>query len=186
VEETGGLQPRFVSAEALVSTVDAIAKGEGFGRVLAEASARAADRLGGGRELVVASKGPEFPAHMPQHKRSLALIYVTNPFGADYQSHEHDPFYSEVHVGRLSELGLSGALPETALGADKIRFAYYTQLFYAATDSCVCQSVYGPSWLWSRSRSSERWCGDCSAAESAIETDRAMGRRPASSAEGAR
>ena len=32
---------------------------------------------------------------MPQAKRSLALIYAVNPFGADHQSSEHDPNIEE-------------------------------------------------------------------------------------------
>ena len=30
---------------------------------------------------------------MPQVKKSLAVIYAVNPFGADHQSSEHDPMY---------------------------------------------------------------------------------------------
>ena len=45
------------------------------------------DKIGRGAEdLVVAVKNQELPAHMPQVKRSLALIYAVNPFGADHQS----------------------------------------------------------------------------------------------------
>ena len=32
---------------------------------------------------------------MPRVKRSLAVIYAANPFGADHQSHEHDPAIEE-------------------------------------------------------------------------------------------
>ncbi len=35
-------------------------------------------------------KKQELPAHMPQYKPSLGLIYAVNPFGADHQSSEHD------------------------------------------------------------------------------------------------
>jgi len=67
---------------------------------------------------------------MPQHKRSLALIYSVNPFGADHQSHEHDPFYTEQYAGRMEQLGLVGGLPPDVLNADKVRYAFRTQLFY--------------------------------------------------------
>ena len=43
-------------------------------------------------------KGAELPAHMPEVKRSLALIYAVNPFGADHQSHEHDPSYTKQTI----------------------------------------------------------------------------------------
>jgi aldehyde:ferredoxin oxidoreductase len=145
-EDTDGVELRFGNARALVQTVEKIARREGFGRLLGEGSARAAEQLGVGQELVVATKGQEYPAHMPQHKRSLALIYSVNPFGADHQSHEHDPFYCPAYADRMSQLDLIGELPQDVLNAEKVRYAFYTQLFYSATDSaCVCQFVFGPS-----------------------------------------
>ena len=101
--DTDGVALRFGNAEALVQMVEKIGKREGFGRVLGEGSARAAESLGVGKDLVVAAKKHEFPAHMPQVKRSLALIYDVNPFGADHQSHEHDPSY-EGYPERMAEL----------------------------------------------------------------------------------
>jgi aldehyde:ferredoxin oxidoreductase len=145
-EETNGVPLRFGDANALVQTVEKIGRREGFGRLLGEGSVRAAERLGVGQDLVVATKRQEYPAHMPQQKRSLALIYSVNPFGADHQSHEHDPFYCAQYADRMSQLDLIGELPQDVLNAEKVRYAFYTQLFYSATDSaCVCQFVFGPS-----------------------------------------
>jgi len=145
-EDTGGVELRFGHADAMVQMVEAIGRREGFGHILGEGSARAAQQLGVGQDLVVAVKGQELPAHMPQHKRSLALIYSVNAFGADHQSHEHDPFYCTQYADRMSQLGLIGELPQDVLNEDKVRFALYTQFFYSATDSvCVCQFVFGPS-----------------------------------------
>ena len=151
-EETGGIDLRFGNAEALVEMVEQIGEREGFGRVLGEGSARAAETLGVGQELVVAVKNHEFPAHMPQVKRSLALIYAVNPFGADHQSHEHDPSYElendwEAYQGRLAELDLLDPQPEGSLGAEKVRYALYTQYLYSCMDTVnVCQFVWGPAW----------------------------------------
>ena len=39
---------------------------------------------------------------MPQAKRSLALIYAVNPFGADHQSSEHDPMYEDGAARRCT------------------------------------------------------------------------------------
>jgi len=146
-KDTGGIDLRFGSADALVKLVEAVARREGIGHLLGEGSQRAARHLGVGEDLVVAVKGQELPAHMPQHKRSLALIYAVNPFGADHQSHEHDPFYSAAYSDRMNELGLSGELPTDILDATKVQHTFYTQLFYSATDSmCACQFVFGPSY----------------------------------------
>jgi aldehyde:ferredoxin oxidoreductase len=145
-EQTGGIDLSFGNAEALVQIVEQIAKREGLGRVLGEGSARAAEALGVGRDLVVAVKNHEFPAHMPQVKRSLALIYAVNPFGADHQSHEHDPCYG-WYPDRMAELDLLDPQPADNLNAEKVRYAVYTQRLYSCMDSVsVCQFVFGAAW----------------------------------------
>lgn len=144
-EDTDGVALRFGNAEALVQMVEKIGKREGFGHVLGEGSARAAERLQVGKDLVVAVKKHEFPAHMPQVKRSLGLIYAVNPFGADHQSHEHDPCY-EGYPERMAELGLLNPQPSDVLNGEKVRYALYTQYAYSLLDSIsVCQFVFGPS-----------------------------------------
>jgi len=145
-EQTGGIELGFGNAEALVQMVELIGKREGFGRVLGEGSARAAETLGVGQDLVVAVKKHELPAHMPQVKRSLALIYAVNPFGADHQSHEHDPSY-KWYPDRMAEMDLLDPQPEDVLNAEKVRYALYQQYLYSCMDSVsVCQFVFGPAW----------------------------------------
>ncbi len=146
VEDTGGVVLRFGNAEAMVQMVELIGKREGFGRVLGEGSARAAEALGVGQELVVAVKKHELPAHMPQVKRSLALIYAVNPFGADHESSEHDDCYG-WYPDRMAELDLLDPQPGDVLNGEKVRYAFYTQCMYSAMDSIsVCLFVFGPSW----------------------------------------
>jgi aldehyde:ferredoxin oxidoreductase len=144
--DTGGLELRFGNAGAMVRLVEMIARREGFGDLLAEGSARAAAQIGrGAEELVVAAKGQELPAHMPQVKRSLGLIYAVNPFGADHQSHEHDPSYRE-YVERMAQLGLTNPQPDDVLNEEKVRFALVTQYLYSALDTFnLCQFVWGPA-----------------------------------------
>ncbi|MFH1636451.1 MAG: aldehyde ferredoxin oxidoreductase family protein [Chloroflexota bacterium] len=146
-EDTDGIDLRFGNAEAMVTMVEKIARREGFGDVLAQGSARAAEIIGRGtEELVVAVKKQEAPAHMPQVKRSLGLIYAVNPFGADHQSSEHDPSY-EWYPERMAEIGLNDPQPATNLNEEKVRFALITQHLYSALDSAgICQFVFGPSW----------------------------------------
>jgi aldehyde:ferredoxin oxidoreductase len=88
---------------------------------------------------------------MPQAKRSLALIYAVNPFGADHQSSEHDPYYEEgvadLNLNRLKMIGLSEPQVPRSLSDEKVRFAYLTEVFYSMLDSVeLCQFVYGPAW----------------------------------------
>jgi aldehyde:ferredoxin oxidoreductase len=149
--DTGGLELRFGDADAMVETVELIARREGFGDLLAEGAARAAKHIGdGAADLALVVKNHDLPAHMPEVKRSLALIYAVNPYGADHQASEHDPAYEEDYQDyreRLSALGLLEEQPEYSLGPEKIRFALYTQWFYSMLNSVnVCQFVWGPSW----------------------------------------
>jgi len=145
-EDTGGIPLCFGNAPALVQMVQLIGERDGFGRVLGEGSSRAAEILGVGQELVVAVKKHELPAHMPQVKRSLALIYAVNPFGADHQSHEHDGSYGE-YPERMAELDLLDPQPARTLNAAMVRYSLYTQYLYSFLDSAnLCQFVWGPSW----------------------------------------
>jgi aldehyde:ferredoxin oxidoreductase len=149
-EDTGGIELKFGNAAAMVKMTEMIAKGEGFGQTLGMGSAAAAKAIGRGtEEYLITSKGQEAPAHMPQMKRSLALIYAVNPFGADHQSSEHDPVYEEkvAYPERLGLLGLADPQPVRSLTPEKVRFARETQYFYSLMDSVnVCQFVYGPAW----------------------------------------
>ena len=102
--------------------------------------------LGVGEDLVVAVKHHELPAHMPQVKPSLGLLYAVNPFGADHQSSEHDGSY-DWYPERMAELDLLDAEAAEGLNAQKVRYALYTQWLYSCLDSVsVCQFVFGPSW----------------------------------------
>jgi aldehyde:ferredoxin oxidoreductase len=146
LEDTDGIELRFGDAEALVEMVERIGEREDFGEVLGEGSTRAAEILGVGQDLVVAVKKHELPAHMPQVKRSLALVYSVNPFGADHQSSEHDPSY-KWYPDRMAELDLMDPQPNDVLNPEKVRYAVYTQRLYSCLDSLtVCQFVFGPSW----------------------------------------
>jgi aldehyde:ferredoxin oxidoreductase len=152
-EDTGGLALRFGNAAAMVAMVERIARREGLGDLLAEGSFRAAQRIGRGAEaFAVTVKKHELPAHMPQIKRSLALIYAVNPFGADHQSSEHDPAYEEPgdyegYAERLAALDLLDPQPPASLTAEKVRFALYTEYLYSMLDSLgLCQFVWGPAW----------------------------------------
>jgi aldehyde:ferredoxin oxidoreductase len=152
--DTGGLELRFGSAEALVAlTEQIVTRSTPLGDLLAEGSARAAKKIGRGAEdLLITVKGHEIPAHMPQAKRSLALIYAVNPFGADHQSSEHDPMYEEGNTGdlymkHLAEIGLYDPAPQRSLGPEKVRYALKTEHFYSGMDTFgLCQFVYGPAW----------------------------------------
>ena len=153
-EDTGGIDLRFGNVEAMLEVLNQIVMKNGkIGVILAEGSAHAAQVWGKGADkCLITCKNEESPAHMPQAKRSLALIYAVNPFGADHQSSEHDWMYekgiaSELYIGRLATIGLTETQEPMSLGEGKVKFAYLGQAFYSMMDSLeLCQFVYGPAW----------------------------------------
>jgi aldehyde:ferredoxin oxidoreductase len=153
-EQTGGLELKFGNVEAWLETLRQIVANSGpLGTVLSQGSERAAGIWGNGAdECLTTVKGAEAPAHMPQAKRSLGLIYAVNPFGADHQSSEHDwmveeGMASDLYMKRLALLGMPDRLPALGLGPDKVKFAYLTEVFYSILDTLeLCQFVWGPAW----------------------------------------
>jgi aldehyde:ferredoxin oxidoreductase len=146
LEDTGGIELRFGNADALVRMVELMGKREGFGKVLSEGSVRAAEALGVGKELVVAVKGRELPAHMPHTKRTMALVYAIHPGGADHTVYEHGTSYPRF-PDRMAEIGLADPQPPRVLNAEMVRYTLYSCQLISCLDSvCVCKFVYGPAW----------------------------------------
>jgi aldehyde:ferredoxin oxidoreductase len=150
-DDTDGLVINFGDADMMLKLVEKIALQQGFGKTLGLGSAKAAKVLGKGSEFLVTCKGQELPAHMPQVKRSLALIYAVNPFGADHESSEHDPTYEEggfaAFKDRLIPMGLNNPQSGQSLNSEKVRFARKTQYLFSLMDSLnLCQFAWGPGW----------------------------------------
>ncbi len=151
-KDTDGLELTFGNDESVITLIEKIAKREGIGDLLAEGSYRAAKKLGRGAEKYsMTVKGQELPAHMPQYKPSLGLIYAVNTFGADHQSSEHDPVLtmppeSEARKN-LSYIGVyKGYDDNFELDDEKTRFAFNTQCFESTIDILsLCDFVWGPS-----------------------------------------
>jgi len=153
-EHTGGIDLKFGDADAMLEVLRQIVTASTpFGKLLGQGSERVAAIWGNGAdECLTTVKGAESPAHMPQAKRSLSLIYAVNPFGADHQSSEHDwmieeGIASDLYMSRLALLGMEDKLEPLSLGKAKVKFAYLTELFYSMLDSVeLCQFVWGPGW----------------------------------------
>jgi len=146
--DTNGIDLIFGNEEGMIALVKKIASRDGFGDLLAEGSYRAAKIYGSSAEnLVVAVKKQELPAHMPQVKRGLGLIYAVNPFGADHESSAHDPDYSSFPE-RMEFLGLNDPQSNNyILNKEKVQFMLTTEYFCSALDSLnLCQFVFGSGW----------------------------------------
>jgi aldehyde:ferredoxin oxidoreductase len=152
--QTGGLELKFGDADMMLQVLrEIVTASTPLGKLLGQGSERAAAAWGhGADEYLITVKGAEAPAHMPQAKRSLGLVYAVNPFGADHQSSEHDwmiedGIASDLYMGRLGLLGMEEKLPPMSLGPEKVKFAYLTEVFYSMLDSVeLCQFVWGPGW----------------------------------------
>lgn len=80
-EQTGGIDLKFGSAEALVKCVELTGKGEGFGKELGLGSARLCAKYGK-PELSMTVKGQEFPAYDARGIQGMGLTYATSNRGA--------------------------------------------------------------------------------------------------------
>lgn len=81
--DAGGLALEWGNAEAMVEMVEAIAKGEGFGKVLGMGVKKAAEMIGKeAEEYAIQVKGLALPAHDPRCYSSMAVGYATSNRGA--------------------------------------------------------------------------------------------------------
>lgn len=150
IQDTGGLELRFGSGEALVKLVELIGKREGIGGLLAEGSRRAAAQIGQGAEaFAVESKGQEYPMHEPRLKRGLALGYAVSPTGADHCHSLHDtglvnPDEQGFHQNdSLRAMGILEPIPLESMGPDKASAAVAHTLAQIA-NNCLCMCLFVP------------------------------------------
>ena len=80
-EDTGGIELRFGSADALTRAAELTARGEGFGKILGLGSKRLCEKYGH-PELSMTVKGQEFPAYDPRGIQGMGLAYATSNRGA--------------------------------------------------------------------------------------------------------
>jgi len=80
-DDTGGIDLRFGSAEALTTCTELTCRGEGFGKILGLGSKRLCEKYGH-PELSMTVKGQEFPAYDPRGVQGMGLGYATSNRGA--------------------------------------------------------------------------------------------------------
>ena len=80
-EDTGGMELKFGSAEALAWCAEKVATGEGFGADLGLGSKRLCEKYGH-PDLSMTVKGQEFPAYDPRAIQGMGLTYATSNRGA--------------------------------------------------------------------------------------------------------
>jgi len=80
-EQTGGLEVKFGSAEALCKLAELTSRGEGFGKEIGLGSKRLCAKYGN-PDLSMSVKGQEFPAYDPRGIQGMGLTYATSNRGA--------------------------------------------------------------------------------------------------------
>ena len=80
-EDTGGVELKFGSAEALTTCAELTARGEGFGKELGLGSRRLCEKYGH-PDLSMTVKSQEFPAYDPRGIQGMGLAYATSNRGA--------------------------------------------------------------------------------------------------------
>jgi len=145
-DDTDGIELTFGNTEAMLQLVEKIGRREGIGDLLAEGSARAAEKIGKGAEAFsIQVKNLELPMHEPRLNKALALGFMVNPHGADHCSNMIDIAFNDqsdnptVTVPDAVPLGLSSA-PFDDIGPKKIALLKVVQLKKIIFDSlALCQ-----------------------------------------------
>jgi len=141
--DTDGIELNFGNAEAMLHMIELIGRREGIGNLLAEGSARAAEKIGKSAEgLSMHVKKLEIPMHEPRLSKSLALGYMVNPHGADHCCNLIDLFFAgfgkepNVIVNDAVPLGMAPA-PLAGIGPRKVALFRIVQLKRIIFDSLV-------------------------------------------------
>jgi aldehyde:ferredoxin oxidoreductase len=116
LEDTNGINLQFGNSDGMLKMIELIARREGVGDLIAEGSARAAEKIGKGAEtLAMHVKNLEIPMHEPRLSKSLGIGYMVNPHGADHMDNMNEIFFTaftenpNVTVPDAVPLGLEAA-----------------------------------------------------------------------------
>lgn len=146
-KDTGGIELKFGNAEAMLQMIELIARREGIGNLLAEGSARAAEKIGNGAEaFAIHVKKQEIPMHEPRLNRAIGLGYMVNPHGADHCCSMIEIFFSgfsteaSIVIKDTIPLGMIEPVPFDDIGPRKVALFRIIQLKRIICDSLVlCQ-----------------------------------------------
>jgi aldehyde:ferredoxin oxidoreductase len=145
LEDTGGIDLRFGNAEAMLQMVEAIARREGIGDLLAEGVRAASEKIGqGSDEYAIHVKGLELPMHDPRVKQGLGVVYSVEAHGADHCAGMHDTAMTQDSAGfeHMRGMGATRPLPADDLSAEKVASQKAAHLHSLFRDSAtVCSFV---------------------------------------------
>ena len=148
-DDTGGIELRFGDPDQLLELLEMIARREGFGDLLAEGSARLAEKWGvadASSNLTV--KGQEIPMHDPRIKVGVGMSYALSTYGADHMYTVHDPSFVDADsfsLKSVNALGIYRPMSATDITPDKIRAFVKLERLWRMMDSLgLCVFGFAP------------------------------------------
>lgn len=139
IKDTDGIELGFGNDQAMLKTIELIARRQGIGELLAEGTARAAGKIGkGAAELAMQVKGLEMAMHEPRIKPGQGLGYMVNPHGADHCCNIFDTvFVTDGQLKNWKPLGILEPLPLDDIGPRKVALLKLVQCKEIIFDSLV-------------------------------------------------
>jgi len=138
-KDTDGIELRFGNDEAMLKSIELIARRQGFGNLLAEGTARLAKKIGKGSEaFAMQVKGLETAMHDPRTKTGLGLGYMVTPAGGDHCCNMMDLFVADEKMLKpLNPLGMIDPVPVMDIGPRKVGMFKVMQSSAIIEDSMV-------------------------------------------------
>jgi aldehyde:ferredoxin oxidoreductase len=147
--DTDGLELRFGDAGLMIQLLEMIARREGLGDLLAEGSARLAERWGlSDKPCHLDVKGQEVSMHDPRVKVGVGIGFAVSPYGADHMTAAHDTAFvneNSFALNSVKPLGIYEPMHATHITAQKVRNYKLLENFWRALDALgLCVFGYAP------------------------------------------
>ncbi|MFQ5484624.1 MAG: aldehyde ferredoxin oxidoreductase family protein [Desulfobacterales bacterium] len=147
--DTGGLHLRFGDGDLMIQLLEMTARREGVGDLLAEGTARLAERWDVvNSEYNLSVKGLEVPMHDPRVKVGVGIGYAVSTYGADHMAAPHDPYFTDDHSFALKSvkpLGIYRAMKPTAITTEKVRSYILLENLWRVMDALgLCVFGFAP------------------------------------------
>ena len=147
--DTAGLELRFGDADLMIQLLKMIARREGFGDLLAEGSARLAQKWGlSDKPSYLAVKGQEVSMHDPRVKVGVGIGFAVSPYGADHMTAAHDTAFvneNSFALNSVKPLGIYKPMHATHINAQKVRNYKLLENFWRTLDALgLCVFGYAP------------------------------------------
>ncbi len=138
-KDTGGLELKWGNADAMLKAIDLIATRTGIGGLLAEGTARMAEKMGKRcRDFALQVKGLEPGMHEPRIGSALFLSFMLSPTGADHCAASPDGLLAMDRVFKpYHALGWTTPPPAAEISPQKVAIFRDSQFQNIILDSLV-------------------------------------------------